>query len=102
MISRWSLGVSREKMRSTLAPGLEGGREMRIGVEGGGVKGGVGSTFQGVQVFLMATAIATMPTRVITPRIQVSRVARPGCEIPGGLTGDMEDVGEMWLVEARE
>ena len=50
----------------------------------------------------MATAIATMPTRVITTRIQVSKVARTGGEIPGGFTGDMEGVGEMWLVEARE
>ena len=36
-------------MRSTLAPGfnsLEGGREMRIGVEGG-VKGGVEGTLWG-------------------------------------------------------
>ena len=106
MISCWPLGVSRENMRSTLAPGLnilEGGREMRIGV-GDRVKGGVGSSLQkGVQAFLMATAIAMMPTRVTTPRIKVSRVARAGVEIPGGLTGDMEGVGEMmWLVEARE
>ena len=107
MISCWPLGVSRENMRSTLAPGLnilEGGREKRIGV-GDRVKGGVGSTLQeGVQAFLMATAIATMPTRVTTPRIKVSRVARAGVEIPGGFAGDMEEgVGEMmWLVEARE
>ena len=104
MTSCWLLGVSREKMRSTLAPGLlEGGREMRIGVEVR-VKGGVGNTLQkGGRVFLMATAIATMPTRVTTPRIKVSRVARAGVEIPGGFTGDMEGVGEMmWLVEARE
>ena len=104
MTSCWPLGVSRENMRSTLAPGLlEGGREMRIGV-GDRVKGGVGSSLQEcVQAFLMATAIATMPTRVTTPRIKVSRVARAGVEIPGGFTGDMEGVGEMmWLVEARE
>ena len=104
MTSCWLLGVSREKMRSTLAPGLnilEGGREKRIGVRDR-VKGGVGSIL-GVRVFLMATAIATMPTRVTTPRIQVSRVARAGVEIPGGFTGDMEGVGEMMcLAEARE
>ena len=50
----------------------------------------------------MATAIAMMPTRVTTTRIQVSRVARMGGEIPGGFTGDMEGVGEMWLVGDME
>ena len=50
----------------------------------------------------MATAITMMPIRATTTRIQVSRVARMGGEIPGGFTGDMEGVGGMRLVETRE
>ena len=83
MISCWLFGVSREKMRRTLAPGIEG--------EGGGCGCGCGL----VHIFQVAAAMAMTTTRVT---ITVSETARACGKIGSEFDGGMEGVGEMWLV----
>ena len=92
MISCWLFGVSREKMRRTLAPGIGvntpgDGREMgwRVG----------GFLVQNVYIFQVATTMAMM---MIGVTITVSEIAKACGEIGCEFNGDMEGVGEMWLV----
>lgn len=88
MISCWLFGVSREKMRRTLAPALNTEREMRLG-ECWGV------LVRDVYIFQVTTAMAMTTTRVT---ITVSETARACGEIGCEFNGDTEGVGEMWLV----
>ena len=89
-------------MRRTLAPALNTGKELGLGV---GVRGeGGGGGLMDVYLFQVTTAMAMMTRRVTT----VSEIARAcgeigcgkiGCgEIGCEFNGDMEGVGEMWLV----
>ena len=75
-------------MRRTLAPALNTEREMRLGEGWGGL-------VQNVHLFQVTTAMAMTKRRVT---ITVSEIARACGKIGCEFDGDMEGVGEMWLV----